>query len=250
MKIVTAVVNNPEFIILQYYSLYKYCKTPYEFIVFNDAKSFPDFTNYTDTTIKSKIEQTCKNLNIKCINIPNDHHQYDNTDAAHRCHDSMNFILNYQLENPDQYLCIDSDMFLIDDFDISRYENYDCAIVLQSRNNNKTNYFWNGLYYFDITKMQNKDKLKWDCCQDSDGYDLDVGGMMQEWLILQMGDTAFPTTEELRYSTKQYHTNQIYFIKHLCSNTWNFNEMPERIKNKEIPSTPNTKEILKPNSQF
>jgi hypothetical protein len=125
-------------------------------------------------------------------------------------------------------------MFLIDDFDISRYENYDCAIVLQSRNNNKSNYFWNGLYYFDITKMQNKDKLKWDCCQDSDGYYLDVGGMMQEWLILQMGDTAFPTTEELRYSTKQYHTNQIYFIKHLWSNTWNFNEMPKKIKNKEI----------------
>jgi len=55
MKIITAVVNNPIFIEIQYYTLKKYFQGEYEFIVFNDAKDFPDFTNYNDITIKSQI---------------------------------------------------------------------------------------------------------------------------------------------------------------------------------------------------
>ena len=51
MKIVTSVVNNPTFIEIQYYTLQKYFKGEYEFIVFNDAKDFPDFTNGNDITI-------------------------------------------------------------------------------------------------------------------------------------------------------------------------------------------------------
>ena len=45
-------------------------------------------------------------------------------------------------------------MFLIDYFDIDNYSYYDCAIVLQSRQNGEINYFWNGIYYFDIMKMK------------------------------------------------------------------------------------------------
>ena len=51
MKIITPVVNNPDFIELQYYTLKKYVKGDYEFIVFNDAKEFPDYTNYNDVTM-------------------------------------------------------------------------------------------------------------------------------------------------------------------------------------------------------
>jgi len=174
MKIVTSVVNNPIFIEIQYYTLQKYFKGDYEFIVFNDAKNFPDFTNGGDITIKTKIEEICKKLNIKCINIPNKHHIL-NKDAAYRCANSMNYILNYQKNNKDKYLLLDSDMFLIDYFDIDKYSKYDCAIVLQSRNNSKINYFWNGIYYFDMTKMKNINMLNWNTCSGCD-----VGGMMQE----------------------------------------------------------------------
>ena len=70
----------------------------------------------------------------------------------------MSFILKYQIKNPDKYLLLDTDMFLIDDFDINKYSNYHCAIVLQSRikDNFKINYFWNGIYYFDTTIMKYK----------------------------------------------------------------------------------------------
>ena len=115
MKIVTAVVNNPIFIQIQYYTLQKYMKCDYEFIVFNDTKSFPDYSNGGDISIKQTIEQLCRTLNIQCINIPNDSH-IQNKDAAIRCADSYNYILKYQLSYPNKYLCIDSDMFLISDF--------------------------------------------------------------------------------------------------------------------------------------
>lgn len=225
MKIVTAVVNNTNFIEIQYHTLKKYFKGDYEFIVFNDAKNFPDYTNDNDITIKTKIEETCEKLNIKCINIPNEHHITE-PDPATRCAESMNYILNYQIQNPDKYLLLDSDMFLIDYFDIDKYSNYDSAIVLQSRQNGEINYFWNGIYYFDIMKMKDVQLLNWNCSNAC----CDTGGMTQEWLRNQMDGKTMPNTDEIRWNNIECHTNNIYFIRHLWSCSWNESEIPENIK--------------------
>ena len=224
MKIITVVVNNPVFIEIQHYTLKQYVKGDYEFIVFNDAKNFPDYTNGNDSTIKKQIEDICNKLNIKCINIPNEHHKVK-TSVSCRNADSLNYMLEYQKENPDKYLSLDSDMFLVDDFDINKYSNYDCAIVLQSRNDHKTNYFWNGIYYFDMTKMKNLELLNWNPCQGCD-----TGGMTQEWLKRQMENTPIPNTDEIRWTDKVFHTNNIYFIKHLWSCSWNINELPKKLE--------------------
>ena len=104
MKIITAVVNNPIFIEIQYYTLKKYFQGDYEFIVFNDAKEFPDFTNGNDITIKQQIIDICSKLNIQCINIPNEHH-YSSHSAAYRCADSMNYILSYQKKTQINICC-------------------------------------------------------------------------------------------------------------------------------------------------
>jgi hypothetical protein len=206
MKIVTAVVNNIDFIIIQYNTLKKYFKGEYEFIVFNDAKNYPDSTNFGDTSIKQKIEEICAKLNIKCINIPNEHHKFVK-EGSHRTADSMNYILQYQIKNPDKYLLIDSDMFLVDYFDINMFSNYDCGIVLQTRNENKIRYFWNGIYYFNINKMKNINLLNWNC-----SLGCDTGGMTQEWLKTQKNE-------------------DIYFIKHNVSCHWNEMDIPEGLKN-------------------
>lgn len=224
MKIITSVVNNPIFIEIQYYTLKKYFQGEYEFIVFNDAKDFPDFTNYNDVTMKQQIQYICNKLNIKCINIPNKHH-IKKTNAALRCADSMNYILEYQKNNPDKYLLLDSDMFLIDHFDINKYSKFDCAVVLQSRNHHIINYFWNGIYYFDMTKMNNIEFLNFNCCKDCD-----VGGMMQEWLKKQMGNIPIPNTDDIRWIDKDFHTNNIYFIKHLWSCSWDISELPTNLQ--------------------
>jgi len=206
MKVVTAVVNNPVFIQIQYYTLKKYMKCENEIIVFNDAKSFPDYSNGGDVTIKNIIEETCKKLGIQCINIPNKQH-IKQKDASARTADSMNFILKFQEKFPDKYLLLDSDMFLVDNFDLTDYENYDCAILLQDRDNFKS-YFWNGLYYFDFNKMKNKQLLNWNCIPGSD-----TGGMMYNWLLSQ----------------RQYNDN-IYYIKHLLSGNWDESDIPEKLK--------------------
>lgn len=223
MKVVTAVVNNPVFIEIQYHTLKKYMKCDYEFIVFNDAKPFPDFTNGGDITIRKQIIDLCEKLGVGCINIENSHHK-TTTSAAIRCADANNFMLNYQRENPDQYLVIDSDMFLIDDFHIESYLKYDCAVVLQSRNNFTTHYFWNGLYYFDTTKMQNMNLLNWDCTPGCD-----VGGAMQTWLSIQTDH--IPNTDIIRRNDALYEADDVYFIRHLWSCSWNESELPHNLNN-------------------
>ena len=221
MKIITSVVNSTDFIEIQYHTLKKYFKGEYEFIVFNDAIDFPDFTNDGDVTLKTKIQNVCATLNIQCINIPNEHHRTDQS-GANRCADSMNFILEYQKQNIDKYLLLDSDMFLIDNFDISKYEKYVCAIVLQSRFNHTYNYFWNGIYYFDLTKMKDQHLLNWGC------GNADVGGMMKDWLRGQCDH--LPNVDEIRREKKIYSSDNIFFIRHLWSGTWNESEITEDLK--------------------
>jgi hypothetical protein len=225
MKVLTAVVNNPIFIEIQYYTLKKYMQCEYEFIVFNDAKDFPDFTNNNNILIKQEIINICNKLNIKLINIPNNHH-IKKLEASERTADSMNFILTYQKLNPEKYLFLDSDMFLIDNFYPSDYENYDCAIVLQSRNNFKMNYLWNGLYYFDFNKMKKINLLNWNCLTNCD-----TGAMTFQWLISKTKN--IPNTDEIRFSNKIFHKDNIYYIKHLWSCSWDENEIPLNLKNNE-----------------
>jgi len=227
MKVITVTVNHLEFIELQYYTLKKFFRGVYEFIVFNDAKGFSDFSNNEDISIRGKIEDICKKLGIQCINIPNDHHRY-NLDSSSRMADSMNYILNYQVQNPDKYLLLHRDMFLVSDFNVDKYEKYACAIVLQSENNYQTNYCWNGLYYFDMTKLKNINYMNWNCCMDCD-----TGSMMQDWLRREMENKMMPNRDEIRWKNEEFHTNTIYFMKHLWTTSWNLSELPEHLKDNE-----------------
>lgn len=234
MKVVTAVVNNPLFIQIQYYTLKKYMKCDYEFIVFNDAKDFKDITNGGDLTIKPLIEKTCKQFNIKCINIPNKHHGSTLLfkEPGFRTAESMNFILEYQ-KNPDCYLLLDSDMFLIDYFDHDDYKKYECSVVLQKRKNldhTDIHYIWNGLYYFDTYKLNQTNDLSlmnWHCAPTTD-----TGGMMSTWLNTKINN--YPQIEEIKTNRTLLEINNVYFIKYLCSLEWTISDLPESIKNEKL----------------
>ena len=223
MKIVTAVVNNPQFIEIQYHTLKKYFKGDYEFIVFNDAKSFPDFTNGGDITIKTQIEEMCSTLQIQCISIPNEHHRNAISAPSIRCADSMNFMLQYQKAHPDQYLILDSDMFLVDELDIGKYTPYDAAILLQNRDDK--NYFWHGVCYLDFTKLNNIDLLRWDCTDKTD-----TGGGMQEWLLNQVPDEDKNTSSNTELLRNITYVDNIYFIRHLVSCKWKIHQLPKRLQ--------------------
>jgi len=226
MKVISAVVNNPEFIEFQYKTLKKFLLSPFEFIIFNDAKIFPDYTNDNDITIRDKIKMICNKLEIRCININNDHHIYFKGGSVRHA-EVMNIILKYQIENPDEYLILDSDMFLIDYLDIKKYsKKYKVAIVLQQRLNKKINYIWPGLCYFN-KNIENLELLKWDVIEHCDN-----GGGSHIWLKTQIKENEkIPTTEELRGNLlKTTNLSNIYFIRHLWSLTWNEEEYNDENK--------------------
>lgn len=228
MKVLTSVVNNPTFIEIQHHTLKKYMSCDYEFIVFNDAKPFSDFTNGGDVILCDKIREICDKLHIKCISVPNQHHERMDCPVV-RCAEAMNFMYDYMLQNKDEYLIIDSDMFPIDNIDIDKYRENDCAIVLQHRDYIKPfQYIWNGLFYFNMNTMNDVESICWDKC-----FNADVGGMTYEWLSNKCDN--LPTVQDIRTNKlKTYSRYGIYFIRHLWSLTWNDSEIPENLKGTEL----------------
>lgn len=228
--IITSAVNNKKFIETQYELLKKYVKggpENYEFVVFNDAKNFIDFTNEGDITIKKQITETCNKLGITCFEIENEHHKIIQS-ASHRTADTLNIIFNYQMNRyrtrgDSKYLIIDSDMFLIDYFDINRYDNYSSAVVIQNRNGYK--YIWNGIYYMDMSKIKDEDKVNWNLTSNTD-----TGGMMRNWLYSQLEEgERIPDEDELKWKRPDgpngHNTKNLYIIKHLWSLSWNINDI-------------------------
>ena len=90
------VVNNPSFIELQVKAIKKFCLDPFKITIFNDAKPFPDITNFGDVTLKSKIEEICKELNIDCINIDNANDVNCLEASARHCRTANFMWQNYQ----------------------------------------------------------------------------------------------------------------------------------------------------------
>jgi len=235
MKVITCVVNNPIFIEIQYNTLKKYMKNEYEYIVFNDAKDYICETNKGNIHIKREIEELCKRLGIKCINVPND----NNVVRNNRCPSTftsygMNFMLKYQLANPDKYIILDSDMFLIDYLDVNeRYKDYKCGISLQTRNNNKeiVRYAWVGIVYMDMTRIDDGYYIDWGL-----NYGItDCGGLSEEWLKRQIKEgERFPSMYEIRCNKfDNYNTENVYFIKTLRGHCWTENELPDNLKKKK-----------------
>jgi len=180
MKIVSVCVNNPIFIEMQYNSIKKFfkCENEYEIIIFNDAKTWPDITNFGNVTMKQQITNICKKLNIPCINIPNLHHIKQQS-ASVRHSDSMNFITKFMMRFPDKYLILDSDMFFINYFDISEFNNYYFCYVNQIRYIKQfaINYPWPNIFYIDIINIPYKHLINWSIMKNCDS-----GGRLFLWL--------------------------------------------------------------------
>lgn len=211
MKIISVCVNNPLLIEMQYNSIKKFFKSDnYEFIIFNDAKSWPDLTNFGDITIINKIIDVCKQLNIPCINIPNSHH-INQQSASIRHADSLNFITKFMLNHPDEYLMLDSDMFFIDYFDIKEFENYYFCYINQNRmvNNVLINYPWPNFFYININTIPYKELIDWSVSPGCDS-----GGKASLWL-------------------SKLNNEKILKIKHLYSGGWDESDLPISI-NKNI----------------
>ncbi len=139
--------------------------------------------------------------------------------ATGRCSETMNFVLEYQKKNKDEYLLIDNDMFLINHFDITKYRQYDATFILQNRGD--IYYMWPQFYYFNMNKMQGIELLNWNVC---DGCD--CGGMSKNWLKNEFPMDSFPNLEDIRYSENGFEIKKCLAMKHLWSLSWDRSELP------------------------
>jgi len=188
MNIHVSVVNNPEFIEIQDRLFKRFMTGDYKFTVFNHAKTFPDVSNYFDTSndYKNKIRKTCEKLNIECIDVI-DTPWYRGCPSAGTA-SAMNFMLNnYHKTIPGKYFVIDSDMFLVNPMNTNKYDEYDAVYRTCVRNQYK--YCWNGIYYFNTNNMKNMDLLDWNMFEYTKtnphpgyGYWTDTGGLTYKWV--------------------------------------------------------------------
>jgi hypothetical protein len=202
MKIIVPVCNNARFIEMQVATFRKFIKDDYEFIVFNDAKRFPDFSNYGDVTIYGQIAETCKRLGLQCIAVPNEEDSH-NAGASGRHARTMNFVFSYMKTHPDQYWIFDSDMFMIHDFNLHQYDGVDCAVVLQERPGLR--YVWPNIFYFNTMRLRWPELVNFNTQAPGDS-----GGAMCRWLS--------------KYEKES--PSSFVFIPYLQSERWNTDTHP------------------------
>jgi hypothetical protein len=202
------VCNNPEFIRLQYHTLKRFCEDPFEITIFNDAKSFPDYSNYGDITLKQKISDICKELNLTCIDIQNTNDQTIITSASSRHSRTANLMWHqYEKNLNEPLLVLDSDMFPIRSFSImNELKNYDFSYTLQTRENN-VKYAWPNLFWCSPSKLIQKDILDW---STDPSRNCDTGGKSDRFLNLQI-------------------TSSLHQHQHFISLMWNKNDIKEKV---------------------
>jgi hypothetical protein len=193
MKIITPVCNNPDFIRIQAQSFAKHIHEPFEFIVFNDCKQWRDYSNFGDPTIYTEIQRVCQELSIQCIDVPNRAHVRVHSPSSRHAM-TMNFIFAYMKATPDEYVCIDSDMFLIDTLDLTKWRRTPATVLVQERSG--IHYIWPNLFYMDMLRIPNAYQIDFSVTGDTDS-----GGATHTWL-------SACAKEDIQY------------IRHLPSLTW------------------------------
>ena len=169
--IMTQAYNQPDFIEMQVKGFRKFLVDDYEFVVFNDAKI---------PTLANEIAMTCKNLGIRCIPIPQQIHT--SQAAGDRHSDCIKYSLDRIGFAHEGIVCIiDSDMFLIKPFSISKFLNeFDIAAVDQFREPN-IHYLWPGLVFINMKTIPNKQNINWKGGKIN-GIPVDTGGQTYHYV--------------------------------------------------------------------
>ncbi len=177
LTILTTVCNNPDFLRAQHAALVAYVPRPWRFIVFNDAKAWPDATNFGDPTMPQQIEVVCRELGISCIPVPNEAHRHI-TSASHRHCDTLRHVMRWIRSSPKgRYWMLDSDMWPVAPYtpaELAQRFKGAGTFVQQQRGN--TTYAWPNLWWLDTTQTDSTD-LCWDLAPHCD-----TGGASAPWI--------------------------------------------------------------------
>jgi len=170
VKIYTYADKRPDFIALQYKSIGHFLRNPFELIVFNNCS----LLHYRR---RRTITETCEGLGLRCILVDGQDHTNPNV----ACAKPIQWSFHNYLKKENGLVCIiDSDMFLVAEFDLRQYmSGYDIAAVKQVRGH--VRYMWNGLMFFNIPTLPSIDHMNF-MCGLIDGVATDVGGFLYYWI--------------------------------------------------------------------
>ncbi len=164
IHIFTSVVNRPDFVSLQDILFKKFLKNDYQFHVVDDS---------IDENISSQFKEICELRNIKYYKKPE---RTVRLNPAQACADTVQWtydnIIKENHKNDIVFFC-DSDLFLIDEFDVENYMS-DAIIAGLPQKRGKVSYMWNGIMFFNMLQMKD---LNIDFSDGIvDGEITDVGG--------------------------------------------------------------------------
>ena len=147
IHIFTTVVNRPDFVVLQDDLFKKFLKNDYLFHVVDDS---------IDSNISEEFQKICKERDLRYYQKPKRTVQMN---PAQACADAIQWT--YETIIKQEYskeiiFFTDSDMFLIDEFDIEEYMS-DAIIGGLPQVRGHVTYMWNGIMFFNMPKMEDLD---------------------------------------------------------------------------------------------
>jgi hypothetical protein len=146
IHIFTSVVNRPDFVILQDTLFKKFLKNEYTFHIIDDSVD-PDITEQFEIACSLReLQYYRKPLN----NIP--------MNPAQACAHTIQWSYDNLIKKnhfDDIVFFTDSDMFLIDEFDIEEYMS-DAIIGGLPQGRGHITYMWNGIRFFNMPKIDDK----------------------------------------------------------------------------------------------
>jgi len=188
IQIFTSVVNRPDFVILQDNLFKKFLKEDYQFHVVDDS---------INSYISGQFKNICKDRNIEYYRTPeNLEHNNPSTKVGNVIQWAYDDIIK-TIYASDIVFWTDSDMFLIDEFNISEYV-LDCVIAGLPQVREHIQYIWNGLMFFNMPKLLKLDpNIKFNI-DYVDGQHLDTGGQTYHYfkknnITMKETDVQYPT---------------------------------------------------------
>lgn len=144
IHIFTSVVNRPDFAVLQDTLFKKFLKNDYQFHIVDDS---------IDENISSQFKDICELRNIEYYKKPERTVQMN---PAQACADTVQWTYDNiikQNHRDDIVFFCDSDLFLIDEFDIVEYMN-DAIIAGLPQKRGAVTYMWNGIMFFNMSQIK------------------------------------------------------------------------------------------------
>lgn len=188
IQIFTSVVNRPDFVSLQNKLFRKFLKNEYQFHVIDDS---------VDENLEREFVSICQDNNIKYYKKPN---RKFKVNPGRACADAVQWtydnIIKKDYSDSLVFFC-DSDLFLIDEFDVEQYLS-DCVIAGLPQYRGHVNYMWNGMMFFNMPKVMQIDPDIDFSDGEVDGELTDVGGQTYFYfkennIKMKETDVQYPT---------------------------------------------------------